>query len=277
MMDGRVRVSVVQMCSGGDIAANLARAEALMAAAVAEGGELVVFPENVAFMGPEGARRAAETALAGEVVQHFQVLARRWSRWVLLGSFAEAAADGGKGYNTSVLIGADGEVVGRYRKLHLFDVETPEGAVLRESDGMRAGDGVVVLQAGAWRCGLSICYDLRFPELYRRVVGAGAEVLLVPAAFTAETGRDHWSLLLRARAVENQAYVVAANQWGLHFGQRASYGRSMIVDPWGVIVAQVADGEGVATGVMDLGSLRSLRRRFPCLAHRRRDLLGDGV
>ena len=185
----------------------------------------------------------------------------------MVGSFAEQC-DAKHTYNTSVFIDAGGEILATYRKIHLFDVTTPAGQRLFESERVRPGDSLVQAQQGTWKLGLSICYDLRFPELYRQHSAAGANLLAVPAAFTAETGRDHWQLLLRARAVENLSFVIAPNQWGHHFGERYSYGRSVIIHPWGQVLAQVPDGEGFALAELKLNELTKLRRTFPALQHR---------
>lgn len=278
MLGRRARVAVCQMNSGPGLEANLEQASRLVEEAVTEGAQLVTLPENAPWLGPEQDGRRRATGLDGEVVGHFRSLARRHEVMLLLGSFIETGPEGdGRGHNTSVLIGADGELVASYRKIHLFDVETPDGQVLRESASVAPGEQVVLAEAGAWRLGLSVCYDLRFPELYRALMGGGATMLCVPAAFTAETGRDHWIALLRARAIENLCYVVAPNQWGVHFGQRRSYGRSVVIDPWGNVVCCCPDRVSVSVATVELDALEATRQRFPCLAHRRPAICGVGA
>jgi predicted amidohydrolase len=212
--------------------------------------------------------------LEGHIVQRVARMAREAGVAVLLGSVFEAEAAGGRCYNTSVFLDEQGQIVARYRKLHLFDADLPNGTSLRESDAFLAGDDVVVASWRGWCFGMSICYDLRFPELYRQLTHRGAQVLLVPSAFTERTGRDHWEVLLRARAIENQCYVIAPNQWGFHTEGRRSYGRSMVVDPWGTVQAQVGDHMGLALADLDPALVRRVRQNMPCLEHAR--LLPEG-
>jgi predicted amidohydrolase len=198
----------------------------------------------------------------------FSAVARRRDAWILVGSLAETSTDPLRPWNTSVLIAPDGSIAATYRKIHLFDVAVEDGPVDRESDRVGPGDRAVVAEVDGIRVGLSICYDLRFPELYRALALAGAEILTVPANFTERTGRDHWEVLLRARAIENGAYVLAPSQIGGPPGQSA-FGRSMIVDPWGTVVAQAADQVGIVSAELDLARVRSIRRQIPALANRR--------
>jgi deaminated glutathione amidase len=262
-----LRAAVVQMTSGADREANRERAAALVHRAAEQGAELVALPERFAHIDARRTLQGAES-LEGPTI----AAARGWARdlgiHLLAGSVAEAGAPGGRAYNTSVLIGADGEVAGVYRKLHLFDVDVA-GRVYRESRATAPGDAVVAAPACGRMVGLSVCYDLRFPELYRALVDRGAEILAVPAAFTQATGADHWEPLLRARAIENQCFVLAPGQWGRHEDGTVSHGRSMIVDPWGTILAQAGDGEGVATADLDFVHLDDVRARLPALRHRR--------
>jgi predicted amidohydrolase len=195
--------------------------------------------------------------------------ARRQELTLLLGSLPEKVAGDARVYNTSVLIGPDGAMIATYRKMHLFDIDLPGMEHLKESKAVRPGEELVVADAPFGRIGLSICYDVRFPELYRRLARQGARVLAVPSAFTERTGKDHWEVLLRARAIENLAYVVAAAQTGHHGGGRASHGHSMIVDPWGAVLAQVPEGEGVALAELDFARQDRLRRELPALGHAR--------
>src|SRR5207253_1614565 len=188
---------------------------------------------------------------------------------LLLGSLPEKVEGDTRVYNTSVLVGPDGTTLAAYRKIHLFDIDLPGLEHLKESRSVRAGEAVVVADTPAGRIGLSICYDVRFPELYRRLTREGARVLAVPSAFTDRTGKDHWEVLLRARAIENLAYVVAPAQVGHHGRGRSSHGHAMIVDPWGTVMAQVAHGEGVALAELDFARQDRLRAELPALDHAR--------
>lgn len=271
-MSWNLRVGAVQMCSTDDLAANLATVRALTARAVGDGAQLVVLPECFSFLGrTEGDKLAIAEALDGRgpVAGALRELATKHGIWIVGGGTPEIVpGDLARTYNTALVVDPRGELVARYRKIHLFDVDIPGGAVLRESDATAPGTELVVVEIGGAKVGVSICYDLRFPELYRRLVkDRGAEVLLVPAAFTAHTGAAHWHLLLRARAVENQAWVVAAAQGGRHNEKRESYGHSLVVDPWGTIVAEQAAGDGVAVATLDGETVATRRTQMPCLGH----------
>ena len=198
-----------------------------------------------------------------------QALARRTEAWLLLGGFPERASDPGRIRNTSVLLRADGTIAAVYRKIHLFDVDVPGGKRFRESETIEAGDAPVVAETPWGPLGLTICYDLRFPELYRALVARGARLLAVPSAFTAETGKDHWSVLLRARAIENQAYVFAPAQFGHHGGNRRSWGHALVADPWGTVLAECGDHEGFALAPVDFDYQDRVRATLPCLSHRK--------
>ena len=261
-----LRIAAVQLTSTEDVAANLGSSERLVREAARAGASFVALPENFAYFKVEGETAAFQTTLEGDVVGRFAALARELSVTLLLGSIPEPAG-GEKTFNTSVLLGPEGERLAAYRKIHLFDVEVPGVVELKESKAVEAGSEVVAAETPVGRVGLTICYDIRFPELYRRLAQAGAEILTVPSAFIPHTGKDHWEALLRARAIENQAYVVAPAQYGRHSAKRQSYGRSIIVDPWGLVVAQASDGEGFITAEVDLEHLRSIRRNLPCLEH----------
>jgi predicted amidohydrolase len=267
-----LRVGAVQLRSTHDLGANLARCSELTAQAAAEGARLVVLPECFSFLGrSEGEKLAISEDLEGKgpVMTALRELATRHGVWLVGGGTPErVAGDPRRSFNTAVAIDPHGDLVGRYRKIHLFDIDIPGGAVLRESDSTAAGDELVVLDVAGAPVGLSICYDVRFPELYRRLVkDMGAEVLLVPAAFTAHTGAAHWHLLLRARAVEDQAWVIAAAQWGRHNEKRESYGHTLIVDPWGTVVAERAEGDGVVVATLDGAAVEKRRTQMPCLSH----------
>jgi predicted amidohydrolase len=267
-----VLLAAVQMASGPDRARNLDLATRLVRRAAERGASLVGLPENVAWMGPEKDRPSAAEALDGPTLTRFAQLARELRIHLLAGSVLEAGAPGDRVYNTSVLFGPDGGRLAVYRKIHLFDAEVGDGARYRESDAVAPGEGPVTAETPFGTVGLSICYDLRFPELYRAMSRAGATLLTVPSAFTLMTGKDHWEVLVRARAIENQAYVLAPAQGGRHTDQRVTYGHAMVVDPWGLVVARVSDGEGVALAELDPELLARVRRNLPALRHRR---LGD--
>ena len=272
-MAWQLRIGAVQMRSVGDLATNLATVGALTAHAVAEGARLVVLPECFSFLGRgEGDKLAiAETFehKTGPVMTALRDLATKHDAWIVGGGTPEiVAGDARRTYNTAVVIDPRGNLAARYRKVHRFDVDIPGGAVLRESDATARGEELVVVDIAGAPVGLSICYDLRFPELYRRLVkDMGAEVLLVPAAFTAHTGAAHWHLLNRARAVEDQAWVVAAAQWGKHNDKRESYGHTLVIDPWGTVVAERESGDGVVVATLDGETVAKRRTQMPCLDH----------
>lgn len=268
-----VRVAVGQLCSTPDVTANLEACRRLCREAAQRGADLVALPENATFLGKEVDKLALMEPVDGALVGQFRAMARECGVSVLLGSYPEATSDPNRCGNTSVLIDASGETVAVYRKIHLFDVELPGGQVLLESNAIEPGTELVDVEHLGAHWGLSICYDLRFPELYRGLRQRGADALFVPAAFTSRTGPDHWEVLLRARAIENQCYVIAPGQWGNHMPGRDSHGRSVIIDPWGTVVAKVSDGVGVAVADVDLALVAETRRRMPCLNHAR--LLGE--
>jgi predicted amidohydrolase len=259
------------MTSGSDIGRNLARAAELIREAASRGAELVSLPENFAWLRPssaEPANPAAQDLPGGEVPRFLSEQAARHGILLAGGSFPERIPGESRVFNTATVYGRSGELLARYRKIHLFDVELPE-ASLRESANVAPGSELAVAKTEACTLGLSVCYDVRFPELYRGLVDLGAQVLLVPSAFTVPTGRDHWEVLLRARAIESQCFVVAAAQWGEHNPTRRSYGRSLIADPWGTVLCTVPDGEGVGIAELDLARLADVRRSLPSLRHRR--------
>jgi len=263
--------AVVQLTSTSDLEANLARAGDLVELAAGRGAELVALPENFALMREEGARGEnphAQELPGGRVPRFLAELAARHRIVLAGGTFPERIAGDGRVFNTSTVYGPDGELLGVYRKIHLFDVDLP-GATHRESSRVAAGSELVVAKTEACTLGLSVCYDVRFPELYRVLADRGAQLLLVPSAFTVPTGRDHWEVLLRARAIENQCFVVASAQFGEHGATRRTYGRSMIVDPWGTVLCTAPDGEGVATAELDFARQTEVRQRLPALRHRR--------
>jgi predicted amidohydrolase len=257
---------------------NLRRAREWILLAARAGAEVVVLPENFAFMGEESSKCALaeriHAAAPGPVVSWLRHTAREAGVWIVGGGMPEQSADPMRPFNTSVLVAPDGRVASTYRKIHLFDVDLPDGTKALESAATSAGDEPVVhdvLRAdGSFvRLGMTICYDVRFPELYRRLGELGARVVTVPAAFTLATGKDHWHVLLRARAIENQVFVLAAAQHGKHPRGRQTYGKSLIVDPWGDVLAQCAEGEGIALARLDFRAQDRVRSALPCLSHRR--------
>jgi predicted amidohydrolase len=264
-----VTIAAVQMCSTDDLAANLATCKRLAAQAAAGGAKIIVLPECFAFLGSrEGDKMAvAETiddAHPGPIVETLQGIATEHRAVVIGGGLPERVpGDDQRAYNTALVVGPGGELAARYRKIHLFDVDIPGGATLRESDATAPGDAGLVVRTHGVALGITICYDVRFPELYRRLWRAGADVLLVPAAFTAHTGAAHWHLLLRTRAIENQAYVVAAAQGGQHNAKRASYGHALVADPWGTVIGEQAEGEGVVLATIDPAEIARVRRNMP--------------
>jgi deaminated glutathione amidase len=268
---GAVLAAVVQVTSGADLERNLSRCRELIEAAVAMGARLVVLPENFAFLGEhETAKMAVAEAVPGDgrILATMRQVARERAVDLVLGGMPEAVSPTHV-HNTSVYIDAAGEIRGIYRKIHLFDVAIPDGATYRESASVKPGDEAVVVDTAFGKVGLSICYDLRFPELYRALARDGARILTVPAAFTLHTGRDHWHPLLKARAIENLAFVLAAAQFGRHNAKRVTYGHACIVDPWGHVLAEVGDREGVAVAELDFDHQDRLRRELPALEHRR--------
>jgi predicted amidohydrolase len=267
----RLPVALVQLDAGSDPDSNVRRAAELADRAASEGARLVALPEYLQFRGPDDGFRSSARPIPGPFTEPFAEVARRHRAWVLVGSLAEASGDPDRPFNTSVLIGPDGSVATRYRKVHLFDVAVEAGPVDTESARVTPGDELVTAELDGATIGLSICYDLRFPELYRGLALAGAQVLTVPANFTERTGRDHWEVLLRARAIENAAYVLAPSQIGGPPGQPA-YGRSMVIDPWGTVVAQAPDSVSIVHAELDLDRVDAIRRQIPALANRRPDV-----
>jgi predicted amidohydrolase len=264
-----MRVAVCQLNSREDRDENLRVARELLERAAEAGAGLAVLPEYVDYLGPGKTAPKPETE-DGEFAQFFAAAARELGMWVHAGSFHEAGPDESRTYNTSLIFDPSGELVARYRKIHLYDVEIPGRVSYQESKSVAPGSSTVVAAIDGVPTGLSICYDLRFPELYRRLAVEGAaRVLVVPAAFMMHTGRDHWEVLLRARAIENQCYVVAAGQIGNHEPGRTCFGRSMIVDPWGTVIAQAPDTIGIVTAELDLDRLELIRSELPSLANRR--------
>jgi len=269
-----LRVAAVQLNSTADPAANLAVADRLTRAAAEDGARLIVLPEKWTAIGSDAQLHAAAQTLQGPAIDWARARARELEVDLVAGSIIERLPGQEKLANTSVHVDPRGEVKAVYRKVHMFDVEIGERSY-RESDVEEPGEEIVLSEtAEGIELGLSICYDLRFPELFRVLAVRGARAIALPSAFTVPTTRDHWEVLLRARSIENQAFLIAANQVGSHPGGFHSGGRSMIVDPWGVVLAQAADGEGHILADLDLERQREIRERVPVLANRRPDVYG---
>ena len=267
----RVIAGVLQMTSTPDVDANMDTVHRLVRDAALRGAEMVLVPECFSYLGPEKGKFDIAESLdeGGPILERCRVAARDAGVDVVYGGFWEKSDVPGKVRNACIYMRADGSIDAVYRKIHLFDVDLPDGTKLLESQTVEPGSDTVIAEAPFGTLGLSVCYDLRFPELYRRLVDAGAIALAVPAAFTQTTGKDHWHVLLRARAIEQQCYVLAAAQTGHHYGERRSYGHALIADPWGTVVAQCGQGEGVAVAPIDPAFIEKVRRAVPSLEHRR--------
>jgi predicted amidohydrolase len=265
-----VRAAAVQLNSNGDKDRNLAAAERLVRAAAADGAELVALPEKWNLLAGGEELIAGAERLDGPSLTAARGWARELSIHLVAGSICERGGEGEKPSNTSVLIGPGGDDLAVYRKIHMFDVDAG-GVSYRESEFERPGTELVAAPIGELSAGLTVCYDLRFPELFRILALGGARLIAVPSAFTLATGRDHWEVLLRARAIENQLFVIAPNQWGEAPPHYSSFGRSAIVDPWGVVLATAADGEGFAAADLDFAAQDRIRESLPSLANRQPD------
>ncbi|KAL9226993.1 hypothetical protein vseg_002743 [Gypsophila vaccaria] len=267
MSANSVRVAVAQMTSVNDVATNFATCSRLVKEAAAAGAKLLAFPESFSFVGVEQGEsvKIAET-LDGPIMQGYCNLAREAKMWLSLGGFQEKGSDDSHLCNTHVIVDDTGNVRSKYRKIHLFDVDVPGGAVYKESSFTEAGKDIVAVDSPFGWLGLTVCYDLRFPELYQRLrFEHQAQVLFVPSAFTKITGQAHWEILLRARAIETQCYVIAAAQAGKHNEKRESYGDSLIIDPWGTVVARLPDkiSTGIAVADIDFSFIDSVRMKMP--------------
>ena len=258
--------AAVQLCAGLDKTANLDKVEAFAAEAARHAARLLVLPEVFLWRGPRPEEQSAAEPIPGPSSNRLGELARRLNLHLLAGSILETSGQA-RVFNTSVLFDARGQIVARYRKIHLFDIDIPEHVTIRESDTRMGGDAVVTAPTELGVIGMSVCYDLRFPELYRQLTLSGAEIITVPSAFTFPTGAAHWELLLRARAIENQVYVIAPDQIGRSPAGVLDFGNSMIVDPWGTPAARAADREMIVCAEIDRDYQERLRRELPCLAH----------
>ncbi|MGL5873017.1 MAG: carbon-nitrogen hydrolase family protein [Xenococcaceae cyanobacterium] len=263
--------AAIQMTSNPDLEKNLVEAEELIELAVRQGAELVSLPENFAFLGKEEDKLAQAETIAIKTEKFLKIMAQRFQITLLGGGFpVPFEGDRTKAYNTALLLNSNGDELVRYQKVHLFDVDVPDGNTYRESSTVMAGKELPALyySESLGNLGISICYDVRFPELYRHLSSKGADVLFVPAAFTAYTGKDHWQVLLQARAIENTCYVIAPAQTGNHYERRYTNGHAMIIDPWGVILADAGEKPGVAVAEINPVRLKQVRQQMPSLQHR---------
>jgi predicted amidohydrolase len=266
-----VRVAAVQMTSGPEVAANLENAGALLEQAARSGARIAVLPENFSFMGLRDAdkRAIAERQGVGPVQDFLSSRARELKLWVVAGTTPISEMPGERVAAACLVYDERGERVARYDKMHLFDVAIPgREEKYRESGNVAPGSRLELVPTPAGMLGLSVCYDMRFPEMYRPMSAAGAQWFTMPSAFTVPTGRAHWEALLRARAIENLSFVVAAAQWGRHASGRETYGDSMIIDYWGSVLARLPEGQGVVVATLDLAAQRAARQDFPALSHR---------
>lgn len=274
-MTETLRIGLIQMNSRSDKAQNLAVAERLIAEAAAQGAEVIALPEYVNFLGPRELHEANAEPIPGPTTERFATAAQRYGIYLLGGSILERSDIPGKYFNTSVLFAPTGEILATYRKIHLFDVDLTGNVTSNESATILPGDRIVTAEIAGHTVGLTICYDLRFPELYRLLALAGAELVFVPAAFTLYTGKDHWHALLRARAIENQYYVAAPAQIGPHDPGQQCYGHALVADPWGTVIAEAVNRVGVVVTTIDFAYLREVRAQLPSLVNRRPEVYGS--
>jgi nitrilase len=272
MSNEKVSVAAIQMVSGPVLEKNLDDAATLVEVAAKQKARLIVLPENFALMGDKEEDKVAirETEGSGRIQEFCQQLCRDYDIYLVAGTVPLKSDDPNKVFATTFVYGPGGETLGRYDKIHLFDVRVPDTEdQYLESETIAHGQDSLVVETPFGKLGIAVCYDLRFPELFRSLVDKGAEIIAIPSAFTEQTGRDHWETLLRARAIENSCYVVAPNQGGKHSSGRETYGDSLIIDPWGRVINRLAKGPGIVMGDMNLKRLRQLRTVFPVLEHRR--------
>lgn len=272
-----MRIALLQLSSTKEIDENLLQIEALVKEALTTGATWILVPENAPFLGRDREKLPFAETLDGRQVTFFRDLARKHQIFLTLGSFAEISPDPNRTYNTQVHIDPQGEIKALYRKIHLFDVDVDESLSFKESASVYPGSDLVITSVTSPRgeeikVGLTICYDLRFPGLYQKLRAAGAEILTVPSAFTLATGRAHWHALLKARAIENQAFLLAPNQWGHHYGTRHSFGQTAVYDPWGHALATAPDKIAMIVADLDFDYLREIRRTMPLFDHRRNGL-----
>jgi predicted amidohydrolase len=272
MPPNRFLAAAVQLCAGSNTAANLDKAADMARTAARRGAALIVLPEVFAWRGPRAEEHRIGEPIPGPITERLAALARELGVVLVAGSLLERVAGADRVYNTCTVFDASGALLATYRKVHLFDVDIPGHVTVRESETRQPGGEPVTVSTALGTLGLSVCYDLRFPELYRRLSAAGAEIVCVPSAFTFPTGAAHWEVLQRARAIENQVYVIAPNQIGRSPSGVVDYGHSLIVDPWGTPIARASNTETVIVAEIDRDYLARVRRELPCLLHRRLDV-----
>ncbi len=270
-------VAALQITSTSNVEANFTVAEEQIELATRRGAELIGLPENFAFLGDDEEKLKISSDLSIKCSNFLKTMAQRYQVVLLGGGFPVPAGDGTHIFNRSSLLGKDGQVLGEYDKIHLFDVDLPDGNLYKESSTILSGSEKppIIDIPGLCKIGLSICYDVRFPELYRYLSSEGAELLMIPAAFTAFTGKDHWQILLQARAIENTAYVVAPAQTGNHYGRRQSHGHAMVIDPWGTVLSDAGKSQGAAIAPADRNCVNKIRQQMPSLKHTKPNLFSN--
>ncbi len=270
-------VAALQITSTSDEEKNFASAEEQIELASRRGAELIGLPENFAFLGDDNEKLIRASELSIKCANFLKTMSQRYQIYLLGGGYPVPAGDNRHTFNRSALFGKDGQVLAKYDKIHLFDVDLPDGNLYKESSTILSGKEhpPVVDVPGLCKVGLSICYDVRFPELYRKLSSNGAELIMIPAAFTAFTGKDHWQILLQARAIENTAYVVAPAQTGIHYGRRQSHGHAMVIDPWGTVLSDAGKTQGAAIAPADKERVKKIREQMPSLKHRKTNLFAE--
>ena len=270
-------VAALQITSTSNLEANFAEAEEQIELAARRGAELIGLPENFAFLGEDNEKLKLASELSIKCTNFLKTMSQRYQVFLLGGGYPVPAGDDKHTLNRSALFGKDGQVLAKYDKIHLFDVDLPDGNLYKESSTILSGTEYppVVDVPGLCKIGLSICYDVRFPELYRYLSSNGAELIMIPAAFTAFTGKDHWQILLQARAIENTAYVVAPAQTGIHYGRRQSHGHAMVIDPWGTVLSDAGKTQGAAIAPADKERVKKIREQMPSLKHRKNKLFAN--
>lgn len=268
------KIAAIQMISFNDKKVNLEKAKSFIERAVREKAKVIVLPEHFNFSGKDEEKRQNAEPIPGPTINQLAELAKKFKIYLVCGSILEKVEQKDKHvfYNTSVFLSPEGKILAKYRKLHLFDVILPDGSCHRESDIVTPGNHITIAKTPLAIFGFTICYDLRFPELYRKLCEKGAQIVFIPSAFTLQTGKDHWEPLIRARAIENQFYIVAPNQFGQDQEGKKCWGKSMIVDPWGIVLSKATERETVIFGEVDLDYQEKIRRNMPCLSHKRQDL-----
>ena len=264
-------VAALQITSTSNVEANFAEAEEQIELASRRGSELIGVPENCAFLGEDNEKLRMASELSTKCTNFLKTMSQRYQVFLLGGGYPVPAGDNRHTFNRSALFGKDGQVLAKYDKIHLFDVDLPDGNLYKESSTILSGEEhpPVIDVPGLCKIGLSICYDVRFPELYRHLSKKGAELIMIPAAFTAFTGKDHWQILLQARAIENTAYVVAPAQTGIHYGRRQSHGHAIVIDPWGTVLSDAGKTQGAAIAPADKERVKKIREQMPSLKHRK--------